>query len=384
MRLPGRLVAGTALALAVGAAAFGSVSVQQVREQRAGEALATLGRATAELEADPVAPMLAIDAGEEALAAAAANGAPAERLAVGRGAFAAARDAALGIERLANLAPIGTLPAGVDPARATLVTLGQRVFLAGGGFYEVDPRRGFLIELIAPGQVVDGVPVGPIVDAAVDGAGVLLSDGAALYRQDDRGAWVRQPLAEPRWPVGPADGPSASFNRTLYAIAGGGSVVRYETDGERLSPWMWASAADYPDLAEARDIAVDERVHVLLADGRVLSFYRGVLEASGVPPIVPEAVGSRFFAVAPGSRALYLVDPEAAVGDSVGRLIRYDPGGRTQQFLAPIGSPGSGEGARANRLLAEARSVAVVEGAAAVYLLVGDELWRATMPPVVG
>lgn len=383
LRIPGRLlVLLLLLALLVAGAAL-AVGIQQARQAQAAAALAAADRAVNDLSADPVAPMLAIADGEAALEAASAAGADPELVAARQGAFDAARDQALGVERLSNMARLGGLPDGVDAENARLVTLGQRVFLAGGGFYEIDARRGFLVELLAPGQTVDGVAIGRIVDATVDETGVLLSDGAALYQQDADGAWRRVPLSEPRPAGGPTDGPTASFNRMLYAIAPGGSIVKYENDGRGLTPWMWASAAEYPDLADARDLAVDERVHVLLADGRVVSFYRGVLESASAVPVAPEFAAQGFFASAPGSRALYLVDTTARVGSTVGRLIRYDGGGRTQQFLAPIASPNSAEGALAARALAESRSVAVVEGAASVYLLAGGEIWRATLPPIV-
>ncbi len=383
LRVPGRVLALLVVLALVVVGAAAAVGVQQSRQVRAAEALAAADRAVGVLASDPVAPMLAIAEGEAALDAAAAAGADPNLLLARQAALDAARDEALGVERLSSMARLGSLPAGVDTENARLVTLGQRVFLAGGGFYEIDARRGFLVELLAPGQVVDGVPLGPIVDATVDATGVLLSDGAALYRQDGDGAWRRQPLSEPRPAGGPTDGPTASFNRMLYAIAPGGSIVKYENDGRGLSPWMWASAAEYPDLADGRDIVVDERVHVLLADGRVVSFYRGVLQSASALPVVPEFTGQGYFASAPGSRALYLVDEAARVGSTAGRLVRFDGGGRTQQFLAPLASPGSAEGGLAARALAEAQSVAVVEGSASLYLLAGNEIWKATLPPIV-
>jgi hypothetical protein len=387
VRVPGRLLAAGALAAVVAVGTVGAAGVQRARGEQALAALAAVERATDVLAADPVAPMLAIADGERALTDAGAAGASATRLADVSAAFDAARDTALGIERFGDMTRVGSLPPTADPLRATLVTLDDRVFLAGGGFYEVDVDRGHLVELIAPGQLVDGAPVGVVIDAAVDQSGVLLSDGVALYRQGDGGAWRRQVLVEPRLAGGPNDGPSASFNRSLYALAAGGSIVKYEDDGRGLAPWMWASAGDYPDLADARDIAVDERVHVLLADGRVFSFSRGVLEASSALPVMPEASGNGFFASAPGSRALYVVDPTSRVGNVAGRLIRFDGGGRTQQFLAPMAVAGDGTGAAeaalAARVLANARSVAVVEAAGSVYLISGGDLWQATLPPLI-
>lgn len=360
------LVGGTTLAF----------EVQRARADGARSALAALEIAVADLAADPLA-VGGLPRAEAALAAAGAAGVPPAALAAPLQALETARDTAWGIERLIAPVRLGRLPEALAGREVRLLAVGDRALLAGYGLYEIDPETGRLVELLVPGDTVGGVAVGPIVDAVVDAAGVAVSDGRAVYLRAADG-WSRTPFAG----SGPPSGRTAGFGGYLYALAGDGSIVKYVDDGDAFAPWPWAGPGDHPDLADARDIAVDGRVHVLLDDGRVLRFYQGVLEAANVVPVMPTLGGDAFFGAAPGSRALYLVDPAARIGPVAGRIIRFDAGGATQQFAAPV--PRGEAAAAAAAALAGAREVAVLEGSGRVLFLSGDDLWLAGLPPLIG
>jgi hypothetical protein len=242
---------------------------------RVTSALVALDTAVASAAADPLAAASRIIEADRALAAV-----PMEDLASGewveRGAaLEAARDQAWSIERLDGPTRVGLLPAPLRGTDASLVVLADRVYLASVGFYEIDLGTGRLVELLAPGQPVAGGEVGSIVDGVSDGLGVALSDGRSIYRQGSDGRWGALPLNSDGSGERPAPGRSAGFNGHLYALTGDGRVVRYEERGTELAPAQWAGPEEYPDLASARDIVVNGRVHLMLADGRVLAMNPG-------------------------------------------------------------------------------------------------------------
>jgi len=344
--------------------------------------VAALDAALAQASGGPADALAMLDVAERSLAFAESAGVAEADLAGRRAGVEAVRDQAWGIDRLSGMRRIGVLPASLAGSEVRLLTAGVKAYIAGNGLYEVDPQTGQLVEVLAPGQRIGDGMLGPIVDAAADRVGVLVSDGAAVYLQDEAGAWQRIPIGGSADIPGIPDGPTASFNRSLYALDDSGSILRFSQVGERFEGAPWASAGEFPDLRDAEDISVDERVHVLLEDGRVVSFYRGVLEMGSVAPVYPEVAGRSFFAASGGSRALYIVEPGARIGDAEGRVIRFDLGGATQQFAAPVGE---GDEARLEMdALGRAEQAAVSEPAGSVFFLAGNELWQATLPPLVG
>jgi hypothetical protein len=375
-------------AFLAGSVAFGAATlVTEARRHeswRVTSALVALDTAVASAAADPLAAASRIIEADRALAAV-----PMEDLASGewveRGAaLEAARDQAWSIERLDGPTRVGLLPAPLRGTDASLVVLADRVYLASVGFYEIDLGTGRLVELLAPGQPVAGGEVGSIVDGVSDGLGVALSDGRSIYRQGSDGRWGALPLNSDGSGERPAPGRSAGFNGHLYALTGDGRVVRYEERGTELAPAQWAGPEEYPDLASARDIVVNGRVHLMLADGRVLAMNQGVLEAANIVPVTPPFSGDGFLGDAPGSRAVYLVEPGFQAGAVAGRVVRFDAGGATQQFVAPAPSPGDRPAEAAAIALGRARAAAVVEASNTLVFLSGDEVWRATLPPLLG
>jgi hypothetical protein len=334
--------------------------------------------------ADPTELAAAIDRADAALASigAAQDLAPdwVERAAV----LESARDAAWAIERLGEPTRIGLLPEPLRDAETRLVAVDERAFLVGAGFYEIDVATGRLVEVLAPGAMVDGHAIGSIVDASADAQGLVVDDGSAFYRQGADGRWTATARFERSGAGWPRRGRTATFNGRLYALEEDGRIVRYEDQGGGFAPTSWASPVDYPDLADANDIAVDGRVHLLLADGRVISMYEGMLDAAEVVPVSPPLGGDGFFGEANATKALYVVEPGFQAGRVRGRLVRFDAGGATQQFVAPAPSSADRKDLAAAEALGEARSGVVIEGNRTFVFLSGDELWQATLPPLIG
>jgi hypothetical protein len=358
-------------------------NLREERIARAEAAVVSADDAIAAATADPRSATPAIEAAELALREARQSGADAAVIRSREDALTAARDEAWGISRLSGMRRVGSLPAALDGVDLRLIVAGSKAYLAGSGLYEIDPDSGQLIEVVVPGQQVAGATVDPIVDAAADRSGLVLSDGSALYRQDGAGGWERLPFA-PGSATTAAGQPTASFNRMLYALGSDGAILKFSERGDGIAPSTWAGLDQYPDLAAARDIAIDERIHVLLDDGTIHSFYRGVLDTVSTLPVMPAAGGDSFFAASGGARCVYVVEPGVTIGDATGRVIRFDVGGATQQFAAP--NPGSlqGEEALAARALGAASQVAVSEAAGTIYMLSGGDLWIADLPPLLG
>ena len=330
--------------------------------------------------APPDAPAALVRA-DSALAQADAAGAPVEILTTRRYAIDQAFDRALGVGRLSAVTRLGALPRELASRPVQLVRAGREVYLVGGGLYRIAPEERRLVRLLAPGADVDGTPVGELRVAAADGDGLIVTDGAALYARDDDSTWTRRPLGGT--PMGSAMMPAAAFEGNFYVLDEDGSVIKYAdgapSGGDPVAPTTWTDAAAAPELADARDLVVDGRVRVLLADGRVLSFAGGTLETTVAPAVSPPLRSPICLDGGQDAAFLYLADAGAAIGSTAGRIVRLDADGDAWQILppSPAGGVASVEAAHA---LARARDLVVDEAAGVVYFVTDRDLWRATLP----
>jgi len=377
MHVPGRLLAVTAVAfLAFGGSGF-ALDRHLDRTAQAGESLAAVDAALGVLAASPPVPAAstAVAAADAALAAARRVGAPGSATGDRQRRLDAARDHAFGITRLARLTRLGTLPAEATRGggRPSLVRSGDRVFLIDGALYEIDAAGGRLVRLLGPGDRVGGEAVGSLHVAAADASGVVVGDAAATFARDAGGSWVRRPL--PPAEDGPWSATAAAlFDGSLYTLAPTGELAKLPADAPSTSE-RWADAETVPDLPAARDLAIDGRVHLMLADGRIQTLFRGEVAGTVSPAVAPPITDA--VALAGGDAGFYLLDSGAAIGTTAGRIVRFSPGGggAARQLLAPA----DGDEAARN-VLAAARDLVVDETAGAVYLVTDDALWRAELP----
>jgi hypothetical protein len=250
-----------------------------------------------------------------------------------------------------------------------LAISGDTLYLAAGNLYELDPEANTLVTLLEEGDEVVGGAAGTIRDVSLDGGNVVASDGSATYIRDEAGRWHRRPLA-----IGDVgelrDGvPVITWGEATYALSWDGNIVRFEeTSGGSLAE-TWAAVEENPDLETARDFAIDGRIHVLLEDGRTLTFSRGALQGTLSPFVVPALNTAAFLAQAPFATSFYIVDPSSAVGQNVGRIVRADASGNARQLLTEIATA-----------LASAQDMAVDELTGVVYWVAGNEIWRAHLP----
>ncbi|MBA2521442.1 MAG: hypothetical protein H0V24_17445, partial [Chloroflexia bacterium] len=378
--VPSRLLTvGFVLFLAFGGS---SALLDRYRHQvaRADAALATVNGSLRAIVADPALAASALTAAEAGLVDARGAGADAATVHQQAVAVEAARDLAQGNLRLHGMTRLGALPPEVLAHPVHLARTGRDVWLIGGGLYGIDQANQRLVQVLGPGSAVQGGIVQSPRTGVADGERLLLLDDAALYAHDDTGRWqrfFRGPALDESWL---ATSPLATYQGSLYALGPGGALLKYTADRLTEAPEPWVSATAFPELLASRDLVIDGRIHVLLADGRILTFFQGVLEASRIPEVTPALVTPAHLAGGPDTNFLYLVDTGAEIGLTTGRLIRLDGAGATRQILPPVPIAGDLASVEAARVLSQVRDLVIDEEAGLIYFVTDTELWRAALP----
>jgi hypothetical protein len=380
VHVPVRLLAVSLfLFIAVGGTGF-ALDQQRDREARAGAALVAVDTALMRARENPGTAMASVAEAEAAVAEARDAGATGDALVRREQELAGVRDDVWGILRLADITRVGSLPAESSEESVHLALVGETLYLAAGSLYELDPEQGRLVTLLAVGNAVDGGSAGNIRHVSIDGGHVVASDGAATYVRDVSGRWQRRPLA-----VADVDGlrleaPVIVWGDAAYALSRDGNLVRFDQASGNAPADVWAASEDVPDLVNARDFAIDGRIHVLIDDGRTLTFSRGALTGTVSPFVVPALADVAFLADAPFANDFYIVDRNGVIGKNVGRIVRTDASGEARQYLTPAPAPGDLVSHAAAVTLAHAEDLAIDELTGTVYWVSEGEIWRATMP----
>jgi hypothetical protein len=382
VHMPSRLLAVTiVLFLALSGTGL-AVGHQRDRAARAEAALAAVDVAMRDATENSGMAMSAIAEAEAALASAVAAGANGDALLRRQQELFRVRDQVWGVRRLSDVERVGALPGGAAEGMVRLALSGRTLYLAAGDLFEFDGESGGLVLLLARGDSVAGAAVGDLRHVSVDGGQVAVSDGDALYVRDDRGDWQRQPLAVAEVGGLRPETPIVVWGEAAYALAVNGDIVRLEQSATGPVASVWAAAEEHPDLLEARDFLIDGRIHVLLADGRTLTFSRGAHVGTSTPFVVPLLTDVAGLAEAPFANAFYIVDRNGRVGENSGRIVRVDAAGDTLQFLAPSPAAGDPRADLVARSLAGAQSLAIDDLAGTVYWIADGDLWRARLPAV--
>lgn len=355
-------------------------AVTTERAEQAASALAELdaqlmlaGRAVGGATEDP------LRRAEAALDEAVANGAPAEDVASRRATFEDLRDRSRGVVRLPAVR-LGSVPGVSDVAGGAgsrLLVDEEAVYLLGsGGLFRLDPRGGEPERLLGSDQTVAGRAVGVLRAGAAASGGVVVTDGLALFALDAAGVWRSRPLEG--WPATGA-GPCALFAASLYCLdTDAGRILKapgLEEDGSGpVSVQTWNGADAREELKDAVDLVVDGEIRILLGDGRVRSFSRGVAVSETTAGVLPPIGEPTAMDGGADSGALYVADR----GDGRGRILRHDLDGRvSEQFVLLVHQS---EADAAATLVGEVKDLAVDEATGVVYLVAGDAVWRAELP----
>ncbi len=346
---------------------------------QADAALATVDGSLQAIIANPAEAGDSLAAAEAALRQARAAGADATTLHRQTIAVESARDQAWGNVRLQDLTLLGALPPAVSGSNARLERTGHDIWLINGALYGLDQANNRLVRVLEPGAAVQGGEINSLQAGVSDGEQLLLLDEAAVISRDSTGRWERHFLASASDEAAMLGAhPLATYQGSLYALAADGELLKFAANNLSDQPSVWVSAATYPELLTSSDLAIDGEIHVLLKDGRVLTFFRGNLRGTRHASLaVPWANPTRIVGGL-DTNFLYVLDPAAVIGPTTGRIVRLDSTGSPVQILPPFG--GTGAAANQSHVLSQARDFVVDEEAGLIYFITDTELWRAALP----
>jgi hypothetical protein len=380
IHVPVRLLAVSLfLFIAIGGTGF-ALDQQREREVRAGAAFVAIDAALMRARENPGTAMSSVAEAEAAVAAARDAGATGDPLLRREQELARVRDEVWGILRLGDVERVGSLPAAATEGSVRLALAGETLYLAAGNLYELDPKQGRLVTLLADGDAVSGGSASDIRQVSIDGGEVVASDGAATYVRDRSGRWQRHPLAIAEVDGLKPDAPVITWGDAAYGLSRDGDLIRFDQASGSSRADVWAAVDDVPDLANARDFAIDGRIHVLMDDGRTLTFSRGALMGTVSPFVVPALGDAAFLADAPFANDFYVVDRNGTIGENAGRIVRVDASGEARQYLTPAPAPGDLLAHAAAVTLANVDDLAIDELTGIVYWVSEGEIWRASMP----
>ncbi|HEX2281247.1 MAG TPA: hypothetical protein VHG52_05730, partial [Thermomicrobiales bacterium] len=353
---------------------------QREREARADAALVAADTALMQARENPGTAMTSIAEAEAAVRTARDAGASGDGLVRREQELARMRDDVWRILRLDDVARVGALPIEAREGPVRLALAGDTLYIAAGSLYELDAEQGRLVTLLAHGAAVNGGSAGDMRHVSIDGGHIVTSDGAATYVRDASGRWQRRPLAVAEVEGLRPDAPVITWGDAAYGLSRVGDLVRFDQASTNSPAAVWAAVEDVPDLENARDFAIDGRIHVLIADGRTLTLSRGALTGTVSPFVVPSLADAAFLAEAPFANDLYIVDRSGTIGENMGRIVRVDASGEARQYLTPAPLPGDLLSHAAAVTLATAEDLAIDELNGIVYWVSGGEIWRATLP----
>jgi hypothetical protein len=278
-----------------------------------------------------------------------------------------------GMQQLAAVQSLGSLPppaAGVTPR---LVMGGGNVYLLADAVYQIDTPRSTLVRLLQPGDLVGGQQVGALRAISWREDRLLALDAMATYLFDAaRGEWVVEPL-QTLESAGYTDVAAIeTFDLNLYLLdTDAGQILKFLAGAYDTAPDNWNGTLATDDLTQAVDLAIDGHVYVLLDDGSILDFYRSKLERTIVPQVVPTLEHAAALVIHPESPYIYLLhSPD-------GRILRLDRDGRlVQQFT----SGASGPSGTINPAMAGATDLVVDEQTSIAYVVASNTLYLLRLP----
>lgn len=277
--------------------------------------------------------------------------------------------------RFTNVTRVGSLPPELLGDSVQLAMTGAGVYAAGGGLFQLQPDARQMVRILEPGQKIEEATVGELYGVAVDVQGLYATDGKFLFRLDNEGEWTATALEEINglgpWPAGPV----GAFGGNFYLLAPAyRNIYKFPPaieDESSSAPIDWVEDQGRGALDQARDFIIDGNIHVLLANGRVQTFYKGAQTAD----IAFRLDGGEPLALTEGAATgmLYMAIDD---GDS-GRIVSFDKEGTTAyELMLPDGFT-TGDPAIAPPF-EDLRDIAVDEGTGTVYLITGDAVWTAT------
>ncbi len=222
-----------------------------------------------------------------------------------------------------------------------------------------------VVQILGAGDIVEGVQVGNPVALGASGGGLwVLDDKFQIFLGETSGQnWraVRIPGSQDWGAVLDV----AYWGGSIYILTGRPSQI-YRVDlgqiGAGGEPWL-----DNPaDAEQATALAVDERIYLLTADGRIQRAVRGAVDAIFELKLDPPLAGASQVFTWSGVGSIFIVDPARE------RIVEVSKDGKNvRQLLRPSGS----------KLLSDIRSISYDVSTNTLYLVTAHQLWAAQIPP---
>lgn len=347
----------------------------ELREREIAEMLAEADRALALAEAEPWdADKHVVVAREQVLSAHEAGATPTEitprflRVQV-------IEDRIAGVLRLQNPVRIGGLPEDITRTSGTaphLVQGADGVYLVADALYRLNPQSGHLVQLLRPGDLIEGRMVEPLRDAVPTRAGMAATDGRTLFLMSPGGTWSAEPLDDALNMDSDAIAAAAILDGQMAIVeAGTGRLVVIELPGEAIGGQITLPAQLSGTEVGVIDLATDDGFFALLRNGNLLEYSETGHVSETALPVQPGITQPRALTLDQGG--VWVLDG----GSGEGRLTWYDNRSRaTTTYLLPApeipGDPASAP-------LATATDFAI-EGENQVYFLADGAIWVAEIP----
>ncbi len=284
----------------------------------------------------------------------------------------AIEDHLLGRTRLEAADPLGAVPASLSAAGRPirLVQSNSGIYVVGSALYALDTSGNELVELLTPGAMVEGLVVGPILDAVATRSGVAITDGRALFSRGASGTWTAQAFQ--------ADLPLGDQGAAAIVVTDGQVVAVDRATGTLVSRPMADTAtggSPYlpPELVVAfsavRDLGLDGELFILSDDHGLISWDAGQEPVHHEVPVSPPLEDVRALDIA-GS-GVWIMD----AGTGSGRLIHFLPeDGTTRTFALPV------NGVSLGGPLTDATDFAIDLDTGRFVFVSGNALWAVPMP----
>jgi len=307
---------------------------------------------------------------------AAKNGADEEEIAQWRAQVAAVEDRLGNVHRIDAMSQIGALPSSLDGTQPQLVLAAGQLYLVANGVYAIDEANLSMVQILDDGDKFGRITAGRIVNATVDGADLLVTDGKALFRRPPEGRWSAERLASSAHLDGWVGAACGVYQGSFYLLETDESpqIKKFSTDAFDREPENWLSQEATGVIASGIDMAVARSIFVLTSDGKIHQFHRGDPDAE----IELERISSESQFVGldqgPATGDIFLVE---ANGEAA-RLTRVDPDSAKAVHYEPVefGPLGSAEAAAA---FAQTTDFVVDEATGIIYFLSPDGLWRGNL-----
>jgi serine/threonine protein phosphatase PrpC len=357
------------LVFALAAGLIYSISTSRDRE-RTEEFESLMGQATSARQSalqaeDPATAHAFLQASEARLEQAAALGVDDGMIATEQAAIAEAKDASLGIERLGNIQVLGGIPPAPEDVTPNLFFGNGQLYVLTDALYQLDPEQSRLLRLLSAGDEVDGHTVGELQGAAWGHGSPMAIDGTNVYTYDPTTtSWARHELGTFGEAYSNVTAISGYIGNLYMLSPEIGQILRYHSDQFSAMPEDWTSGNAAEELTTGVDMMIDGRIYVLTEDGKVLDFYRGVLDDTIDINATPAIEGAMSFSFQSERPHMYIADEHD-------RIIRASTDGQViQQFMS---DPEAAS-------IENVQSLAVDDALGSAYVLTDNALLQVRLP----